>query len=155
MIWDRLMSWVYIGNRREDVAQALCERRDRLEEQSRMNASQVEDLERQVRFWRWAAYEMAELARIAVAKYGNAKSPPASPLLATGLIMKMYERAAPPLLPQRLPGESMNAYQDRLLAVISPAAQMEALQLATGRTNLTAAIACLPYTTAEMFPKDE
>lgn len=89
---------------------------------------------------------------MAVAKYGNAKSPPASPLLDTRLIMKMYEKSAPPLIPQRLPGESMLAYQDRLLAALSPAAQMEALELVTGRTTLSAAVACLPYTTDEMVP---
>ena len=46
----------------------------------------------------------------------------------------------------------MLAYQDRLLAALSPAAQMEALELVTGRTTLSAAVACLPYTTDEMVP---
>lgn len=120
-----------------------------------MKGDQVQDLEGQARFWRWAAYEMAELARRAVAKYGNAKSPPASPLLDTHLIMEMYERSAPPSMPQRLPGEPMLAYQDRLLVVLSPMAQTEALGRGTGSTTLRAAVACLPYTMAEMFPSDE
>lgn len=93
------------------------------------------------------------MTRQAVAKYGNAKSPPASPLLNTHLIMQMYERAAPPSLPRRLPGESMLAYQERLLATLSPAAQMEAIGRATGGTTLRAAVACLPYTRAEMLGK--
>lgn len=81
---------------------------------------QVEILEEQARFWRWTGHEMAELARQAVAKYGNAKSPPASPMLDTHLIMEMYERKASrfaALSTPRQPGESILAYQDRLLAV--------------------------------------
>jgi hypothetical protein len=111
-------------------------------------ARQVEGLELQARFWKWAAYALADLARQAVAKYGSAKSPPASPLLDTRAIMETWERmargfAAPFTLP---PGES-------LLAAITPLAQMEALERTTGRTAESAMAAMLPYTTAEFEGK--
>jgi hypothetical protein len=109
-------------------------------------ARQVEGLEWQARFWRWTAYEMADLARQAVAKYGNAKSPPSSPLLDTHLIMEMYERQA-----RGFATLSATLPAGELLAAITPAAQMEALERTTGRTTLNAAAACLPYTIDEML----
>ena len=163
--WDRFRLRFYTSSDREGVGQtlhdrediqALCDRRDQLEEQLRTTVYQAKGLELQIRFWRWAAYEMAELARQAVAKYGNAKFPPASPLLDTRGIMEMYERAAQAFAPlPRLPGESMLAYQNRLLAHISPATKMEALEIATGAARwlwsptLSAAAASLPSTTDE------
>jgi hypothetical protein len=163
--WDRFRLRFYASSDREGVGQtlhdrediqALCDRRDQLEEQLRTTAYQAKGLELQIRFWRWAAYEMAELARQAVAKYGNAKFPPASPLLDTRGIMEMYERAGQAFVPlPRLPGESMLAYQNRLLAHISPATKMEALEMATGAARwlrsptLSAAAASLPSTTDE------
>jgi hypothetical protein len=166
--WDRFRLWLYTGSDREGVGQvlydrqdiqALCDRRDQLEEQLRTTSYQAENQGMEIRFWRWTAYEMAELARQAVAKYGSAKSPPASPLLDTHHIMEMYERQAQGTFaawstPQ-LPGEPLLAYRDRLLAAMSPAFQIEAIQRTTARRYrflhiLSAALANLPHTTDEM-----
>ncbi len=81
----------------------------------RMKADHVASLKRQVRFRRPTTDEMAELAREDAAKYGNANSPPASPLLATRLIIiSMYERAS-----------------DGVAASSTAAAHVEAIELAT------------------------
>jgi hypothetical protein len=112
-------------------------------------ARQVEGLEWQARFWRWTAYEMAELARQAVAKYGNAKSPPASPVLDTHSIMEMYERKA-----RGFAALSTTLPPGELLAAITPLAQMEVIQRITGGTTLKAAMAWLPYTIDEFSPKE-
>lgn len=54
-----------------------------------------------------------------------------------GLIVKVYARKA----------GGIDAFLRR-------AAQMEAIELATGRTAFSAALACLPYTMDEIFPRN-
>lgn len=71
-------------------------------------------------------------------KYGKAKSPLVSPLLDTALIMKMYERK-----------------EDGIAAFYHVAVQMKSTELITRRIALTAAVAYLPYTMAEIFPSND
>src|SRR5262249_30699283 len=127
--------------------------REQLEDERRDRARQIEGLEYESRLGRWRAYEVAEVLRLAVAKYGRVQSPPCTAVLDVHRIMKMHEDDASSwaefwsVKPQ--PGDSVDSFKQRLSAALAHIGRRRIIWEATGATTLSASVAMLPFTSEE------